>query len=320
MSKTKEVITRINSITSTKKITQAMKMVSAAKLAKFQTKSEMMNNYIDNLNDVLLVIKTDLENQIKNNKESSDFSFINKINNPYLENKTNLKEKSNLEKVLYIVVSSDKGLCGSFNSKLLKTAEIEIEKSLSNNRNISILPIGRKSYSFCKRNKSLNSVPIIEDHIDLISKLDYDKALKFSNEIMKSFINKKYTNVIIIYNKLRGSSKINIKNENFLPLKLESYKISKSKLEGIQYIFEPDSEKLLQDLIPKILELKIYSILLGSLTAENSARMIAMTKASDNAEDIIKELKLTYNRTRQAMITKELTEIVGGAEALRAGH
>ncbi len=317
MSKGKEVLLRINSISSTKKITQAMKMVSASKLAKFQEKSEKMSYYVNELNKILSSIKFDLEK--KQLEKSSSYKYIGKNENPFIaslnKNETEIKSKN----ILYIVIASDKGLCGSFNSKILKEADIFISKSIDKKNNITVIPIGRKSFIFFNK-KTKNTIEIIEDYVDITSKLNFKESEEFSNKLIKAFIEKKYSDIYIIYNKLKGSSHTIIQTLKLLPFEFEDNNIEKSNIETTDYIYEPNPELLIQDLIPKILKLKIYSALLNSLTSENSARMIAMTKASDNADEIIKELKLTYNRTRQAAITKELTEIVGGAEALKSGH
>lgn len=317
MSKAKGILARITSITSTKKITQAMKMVSAAKLAKFQVKSEKLDYYLIKLKDIISSILSNLDNQKEKNS-----SALDKLNNPFLNNskKENDKDfnKKNISKALYIIIGSDKGLCGSFNSKLFKQAENEINKATIYKEIITLMPIGKKSSVFVNNLPNNESFKIIEDFSTLNTNLDYESSEKFSDFILKEFINKKYTDIYIIHNKLKGSHS-NILIDKFLPLDLESNE-NQSNSEIVDYIFEPSPDELIQDLIPKILKLKIFSALLGSLTAEHSIRMIAMTKATDNADDILKELKLIYNRTRQAAITKELTEIVGGAEALSSGH
>ncbi len=302
MAKTREILNRINSIISTKKITQAMKMVSVSKLAKVQEKAGHLKIYSEKLTEII----SDIE-------KTSSLDLASEYFNSSKETDT---KKNN--KILIILITSDRGLCSSFNTNLLKKT-LEFVKNLEKeNKEFSILTIGKKGNSFFNKYE----YPLVEDYINILSSLTFEIISPLAEKFTKMFKNGEYTEIYIASNSPKGKAERIISINQYLPLKgikLNKDDISKEDLDD-SIIYEPKKELILNQVIPKVLKLNFYSALINSVTAEHSARMMAMTKATDNADEMIKELKLTYNRTRQDIITKELTEIVGGAEALKGEH
>jgi F-type H+-transporting ATPase subunit gamma len=291
MANLKEVKGRIQSVVSTQQITKAMKMVAAAKLRRAQDRIIQMRPYSQKLSEII-------QNVSAGGADSED--------NPY-------SEERSIENVLLIVVSSDRGLCGGFNSSVFKSTKALIAKKYSSaeaNGSLQILPIGKKSLEFFKKRK----FNIIEGHSHLFGNLNFAEAKEVAELAMSGFVNGDYDSVEIVYNEFKNVATQIVKQEQFLPI-VEMESEVESEV-AIDYIYEPSKEFIFEELIPKSLKIQFYKTLLESNASEHGARMTAMDKATENADDLLKELRLTYNRTRQAAITKEILEIVGGAEAL----
>lgn len=292
MANLKEVKNRISSVISTQQITKAMKMVAAAKLRRAQDSIIQMRPYANKLSVILSNVSSGVDHDLEN---------------VYAEQKP-------VERVLLVVVSSDRGLCGAFNGNVFKGALSLIEEKYQeqkNNENIYILPIGRKALDFFKK----KDFQLIDDYAELFGDLNFDDARKAAEFAMDGFKNGDYDVVEIIYNEFKNVATQILRREQFLPL-IPNDSHAEADVSNLDYIFEPSKETIVKELIPKSLKIGFYKALLESNASEQGARMTAMDKATENANELLKELKLTYNRTRQAAITKEILEIVGGAEAL----
>lgn len=282
MSKTREILTRINSIKSTKKITQAMKVVSASKLSKFTEKLEKLKYFLNKNEEIIEILKKNfqIKKKIQKNKKSKN--------------------------ILILLITSDKGLCGSFNSRIFQILEDFISKRKEISSKIDILPIGKKGLDFTK-NKNFD---IIDSFWKSTKKFNISKLKDLIEFILKS--QEIYSDFYIIYNSLyKNEAKVEIQN---IALDENSYEL---KTSNFDFIYEPSPLKIYEFLQSQLYQYKLYYYILNSLTAEYSSRMVAMTKATDNAEEIMKELEILYNRTRQSKITNELIEIISGAEALK---
>jgi F-type H+-transporting ATPase subunit gamma len=277
----KEVKNRIGSVQSTQQLTKAMKMVAAAKLKKAQDKVLQLRPYSKKLNEIL----SNLSGSVNNNL------FVEK----------------DVKNVLVVVISSDKGLCGSFNSNLIKQFSLFCDNVKTNN--ISVLPIGKKAHDLFKK----SNYSLILDYWQSLNRFDYEKSSEICDYIVSSFLNSKYDKVSIIYNEFKNVAVQKSVVDNFLPVIPLEREISEV---NNNYIFEPNKNKIVNNLIPQTLKTQFLKAVLESNASEQGSRMTAMSQATDNAGELLKELKLTYNRTRQAAITKEILEIVGGAEAL----
>ena len=292
MANLKEIRTRLISVKSTRQITNAMKMVSAAKLRKAQDNIMQIRPYTNKLNDILRDLDTDL------------ISF--KENIFFKERKPG--------KILLIVVTSNRGLCSTFNSNVIKrTMQIADEKYRSENENgnLDIIAIGKKGKDFLKSKK----YNVIESHIEIFDMLHFNNVLPIVKKIIENFVNNKYSIVEIIYNQFKNAAVQILIEEQFLPIVYKEKTLD--RFESVtEYILEPTKEYIIQEIIPKSLQVQFYKILLDSYASEHGARMTAMHKATDNATELIMDLQLEYNKARQASITKEILEIVGGAEAL----
>ena len=288
MANLKEVKTRISSVISTQQITKAMKMVAAAKLRKSQDKIMQMRPYAQKLGEVL-------EN-VSNGLESGQNVFASDRD----------------EKVLLVAITSDRGLCGPFNANVFKTAvELINTKYEAQYRagDLQVLTIGRKSTEYFKKRK----YNVIDDFTDIFSHLSFDKARAAAEFVMKGYREEKFDKVELVYNEFKNIATQILKTEQFLPLQLANQE--ETNLHN-DFIYQPNQQVLVEELIPKSLKVQFYKAILESNASEHGARMTAMDKATENADEILKDLKLTYNQTRQAAITKEILEIVGGAEAL----
>jgi F-type H+-transporting ATPase subunit gamma len=289
----KEVRNRIVSVNSTQQITKAMKMVSAAKLRRAQDATIQLRPYANKMMDLLASVSANAEVA---------------ASNPY-------KIARPIENVLVIVVTSDRGLCGAFNANVAKAAMAVIQEKYPKQKdtdNITIMPIGKKGAEFfTKRNYK-----IAGDHILTYSNLSFVTVRKAAEEAMKGFVDGQYDAIEIVYNQFKNVATQILSTEQFLPIAPK--RIEKKESANNDFIFEPSEEQIINDLIPKSLKLQLYKAVLESNASEHGARMTAMDKATDNAGELLKELKLVYNRSRQAAITKEILEIVGGAEALAA--
>lgn len=294
MANLKEVKSRISSVKSTQQITKAMKMVSAAKLKRAQDRIIQMRPYSQKLTEILQNVSSESDEQ--------------------LENK--YAEQREVRKVLIVPVASDKGLCGSFNStvfrrvKNLLSDEYKVQHAKGN---VTFLPIGKRSYDFVRRAE----YPMVADYYELFKDLSFDDVRVAAEYAMDAFASGEFDKVILIYNEFKNVATQILNTEQFLPIEEKS---GEGQQDGapfkMDYIFEPDQEFIINEIIPKSLKIQFYKALLESNASEHGARMTAMDKATDNAGELLRDLNLIYNRTRQAAITTEILEIVAGAEAL----
>lgn len=287
----KEVKNRIQSVISTQQITKAMKMVAAAKLRKSQDRIIQMRPFAQKLNSILRNLSA---------AQTGDGD------NWYSQ----VREE---KKILIVAVSSDRGLCGSFNSNVFKGVNKLIDEKYADQfrkGNVTVLTIGKKSADYFGKRKCT----LVGDFTLLFSALSFDAVGKAAEFIMQSYKEGKYDKVEVVYNEFKNVATQILRTEQFLPIVPPK---SENTANQIDYIYQPDQEEILTGLIPKSLKVQLYKAVLDSNASENGARMTAMDKATENAGELLKQLKLTYNRTRQAAITKEILEIVGGAEALK---
>lgn len=284
----KEIRNRIASVASTQKITSAMKMVSAAKLRKAQQAVLQMRPYSEKLQEIL--------QNVSNGLESSD-------GNPYAMVRP-------INKVLVIAVASNSGLCGGFNSGIGKTVAALIKAEYPTQQ-VDVYAIGKK---VCDSLKSKGIVPK-KSFFEIFDKLTYEESTKISTEIMNDFVNGVYDKVVVVYNQFKNAATQIITSAQYLPI--EPIQSSSKSVITYDYIFEPNKEYIVNELIPKSLKTQFFSILLDSFASEHGARMTAMHKATDNAGTLLKDLRIEYNKARQAAITNELNEIVSGANALK---
>lgn len=269
-----------------------MKLVAASKLKRATDRILQMRPYSEKLNEILSNIMDNLEG-------GSSLSF-NKKREP--------------KKVLIVLMTSDKGLAGGFNSNLIKTTRrllSETYATQAKNGGVTLLPIGKKGYDFFKKEKNLN---FITDHVSLLTKLTFENSQVVSQELMAGFGAEKYDVIELVYAKFVNAATQRFMIERFLPVEPSADKKKGGK--KADYIFEPEKEALLEELVPKILNTQFFKALLDTNASEHGARMVAMDSATNNANELIRNLKIQYNRERQAAITKEILEIVGGAAAL----
>ncbi|KOY87224.1 ATP F0F1 synthase subunit gamma [bacterium 336/3] len=289
----KETRNRIVSINSTQQITKAMKMVAAAKLRRAQEAITQMRPYAQSLNKILGNLSS---------------NYAGEIESPYLQERP-------IEKVLLVVHTSDRGLCGGFNSNIQKYVILLLKneyKAQYEKGNVHLLCIGKKAAEFFKKR---NYTVIGEEFTNIFTRLSFDAVKEAGEFIMNLYAEKRYDKVALVYNEFRNVATQVLCQEQFLPLSSEK-KIEIAKNSSTDYILEPSAEEIITELIPKSLKVKLYKAVLESNASEHGARMTAMDKATDNANEILKQLRLEYNRSRQASITKEILEIIGGAEAL----
>lgn len=298
MSNLKEVRTRIGSVNSTMQITAAMKVVSASKLRKSQSTIAALRPYASKLKEIMQRLSSSLQT-------SAEGAYA-KIH------KTNPED----EKILLIPVASNKGLCGVFNVTVLRETlrvlredfKVQYEKG-----NVDILCISRKIEETLRFRK----YHVADSKNELLDNLSYENTIAFAESLMKDFVDEKYDRIVFIYNQFKNAGTQILVKEQFLPIVSENQVEAEiNPADEIEYIFQPSKEEILISLIPKSLKLQVYKILLDSFTSEHGARMVAMTKATDNAGELLKELNLSYNKARQGTITNEIIEIVSGANAL----
>ncbi len=290
MGNLKEVRTRIASVSSTQQITSAMKMVSAAKFRRAQNAILAMRPYSAKLNEII-----------------GDIQVDDGIETPY-------HEVRNPGKILLIVIASNKGLCGAFNSNVLKETNQRIQFYIDKNKDVSLslMTIGKRATEFFSKR-----TPYVTDSfIDILDKPNFDDIATVAETIMGRFRNKKYDKVELIYNRFKNSLTQIVSVEQFLPIVPNTDHDVTTKVLS-DYIFEPSKQEILKEMIPLSLRSYFYRAILDSLASEHGARMTAMQKATDNATELLKELRLTYNKARQTAITNEIIEIVSGAEALK---
>ncbi|MCK9480443.1 MAG: ATP synthase F1 subunit gamma [Bacteroidia bacterium] len=291
MGSLKEVRGRISSTISTQQITKAMKMVSATKLRKAQIGIMQMRPYEKALSNIL----QNLSDSVNDERLSAFFKQ---------------KEKG---KTLLVVITSDRGLCGAFNANVIKKTKSLITGNyadLVKNQQLEILPIGKKGYDTLKKDGNLN---INTKYINIFQDLNSNNANAVVETILNAYLNDEYSSVEIIYNQFKNAATQVLVHDRFLPVKIT---VSSETTLNNDYIFEPGKFEILQELIPRTLKTKFYRYLLDSFASEHGARMIAMDKATENAGELLKSLRLQYNQARQAAITNEISEIVGGAAAL----
>ena len=282
MANLKEIRNRIASVSSTMQITSAMKMVSAAKLKKAQDAITAMRPYADKLTELLQNLSATLDAD-----SGSKFS-----------------EQRDVKNVLIVAITSNRGLCGAFNSNIIKRTMVVAEIY---DANVSVVAIGKKANDALSKNFEIisNQSPVFDD-------LTFDNVAEIAEMLMEQFESKAFDKIEVIYNKFKNAATQEIMTEQFLPIvPLEGYANV-----NLDYIFEPSKEEIVETLIPKSLKTQLYKSIRDSFASEHGARMTAMHKATDNATELRDQLKLTYNKARQASITNEILEIVGGAEAL----
>lgn len=292
MANLKEIRTRLNSIKSTKQITSAMKMVAASKLRRAQDKILRLKPYAGKLEEILLGISARTE-------ENDNQASYSRISDP--------------DKILIIVITSNRGLCGAFNSNVIKeTVRILKEKypRQSGSGNVDLITIGKKGADFFRKSK----YKVVEDHSPVFDDLQFETVSVIAEAVMDNFLKGKYDRVEFIYNQFKNAAVQVLTNEQFLPVVNDS---DKDKSETLtDYIYEPGKEEIIKELIPKTLKVQFYRNVLDSYVAEHGARMTAMHMATDNATELIRDLTLDYNKARQASITSQILEVVSGAEAL----
>ena len=285
MANLKEIRLRITSVGSTMQITSAMKMVSAAKLKRAQDAIIQMRPYANKLTELLKNLSASLD--------SSDGGVYT--------------QEREIKNVLLVTVTSNRGLCGGFNAYIMKKAKSLINEEYAN-ANVSILSIGKKSSEHFTK----NGFNVASTHDALFGDLTFDNVAIVAEGIMEQFVEGDYDKVVLVYNQFKNAATQIIMTENFLPVQA-----TENESEAVvDYIFEPTKQEIVEQLIPKSLKTQLFKAVLDSHAAEHGARMTAMHKATDNASELKKELTLTYNKARQAAITNEILEIVGGAEAL----
>jgi F-type H+-transporting ATPase subunit gamma len=291
----KEVRIRIASVKSTQQITSAMKMVAASKLRKAQTAIIKLRPYAAKLQEFLQNLSVSLD--------VGDTSSVYSV-------------QRHPEKVLLVVISSNRGLCGAFNANVIKMANnlmaekyaVQYEKG-----NVSLLTIGKKVTEFYRK----RNYNIVESHDDVFNHLTFESVSVISENVMQFFSARQFDRIEIIYNQFKNAATQKLVTEQFLPVLPPAKDDTSKKNSKVDYIFEPSKEEIVLDLIPKSLKIQFYKSILDSYASEHGARMTAMHQATDNAKELLKDLNLAYNKARQASITGEILEIVGGAEALK---
>ncbi len=284
MANLKELRSRITSVSSTMQITSAMKLVSAAKLSKAQDAITAMRPYSEKLTELLQSLSASLD-------ADSGSAFA---------------EQREVKKVLIVAISSNRGLAGAFNTNIVKGARAVAQTKYSN-KNVEILTLGKKADDVLSK-----TYTVAENNNSIFDDLKYDNVAAIAENIMQWFLDGKYDEISIVYNKFVNAATQDVITEQFLPIE----KFETEENVTLDYIFEPEKEQIVKDLIPKSLKMQLFKAMSDSLASEHGARMTAMHKATDNATELRDALKLSYNKARQAAITNEILEIVGGAEAL----
>ncbi|WP_257669549.1 ATP synthase F1 subunit gamma [Parapedobacter tibetensis] len=294
MANLKEVRNRITSVSSTQQITKAMKMVSAAKLKRATNAIVQLRPYANKLREILASVSASVEGS------ASPYTVDRKPN-----------------QVLVVVIASNRGLAGAFNANAMKTANRLIAEKYGEQLkagNVSIIAIGKRAQDYYQRRK----YRVIGDNSELFMALNFENTSKITEAIMKGFSDGDYDRVELVYNQFKNAAVQILTTEQLLPLLPTTVGLDQPKSE-VDYIIEPSKEKIIEELIPKAIKTQLFKAVLDSHAAEHGARMTAMDKATDNAGELLKALKLSYNQARQAAITTELTEIVSGAAALSNG-
>lgn len=292
MASLKEIRTRITSVNSTMQITSAMKMVSAAKLKRAQDRITQMRPYAIKLSEVLGNLSGTMAE---------------------MENKYVVERE--VKRVLLIPVTSNRGLCGGFNANIVK-ATTKLATEEYKGAEVTILPVGKKAFDWYKKSAQLSknaALPNPEEAGSVFDDLSFEGSTEISQPVMDAFWNEEYDKVVVVYNQFKNAATQLVQTEQLLPVVAPE---SEESSAAADFIFQPSKTELLENLIPTALKTQFYKALLDSNASEHGARMTAMHKATDNAGELLGDLKLTYNKARQAAITTEILEIVGGAEAL----
>lgn len=291
MANLKEIRNRISSVSSTMQITSAMKMVSAAKLKRAQDAITRLRPYASKLRYIL-------EN-VSGTLDLSENAFA---------------EDRGSKKILIVAITSNRGLCGGFNSNVIKKVSSLIKDEFASSH-VSVVCLGKKVKDVYKRTENYFSNETLAPQEDIVGAVSFERTATVSKELMRLFQTKEFDRIVLVYNRFVNAVTQSVEVEAFLPLKSEES--SQGSL-AKDYLFEPEKEEIVAELIPKSLNTQLFKAVLDSIAAEHAARMTAMHKATDNASELRKSLKLSYNKARQAAITNEILEIVGGAEALNA--
>lgn len=290
----KEVRTRIASVKSTQQITNAMKMVAASKFRKAQTAIIKLRPYAAKLREILQNLSASIENS-----EENLFA-----------------QQRKPEKVLLVVITSNRGLCGAFNANIIKTTVGLLQQDYAGqfaNGNLQLITIGSRASEFFRKRK----YPVLESYDSLLDHLKFDTVTPLAEKLMKSFAAKEFDRIALVYNQFRNAAVQRLVVEQYLPVAPATTSATAKVKTETDYIFEPGKETIVRELIPKTLRIQLFKALLDSFASEQGARMTAMQKATDNAQDLLRELNITYNKARQNSITNALIEIVSGAEALK---
>ncbi len=285
MATLREIKTRIKSVKNTQQITKAMKMVAAAKMRRAQDRMFSARPYAEKIRELIQNLTASVEN-------------------PQLE----LLKSRPVQNITLVVITSDRGLCGSFNTNVIKKAVMEA--GAHRDLNLSLVTLGKKGHDFFRK----RGYNIIDRKVDFYNDLQFAHANEIANTLIKRFITGETDAVKIIYNEFKSVARQNLVVDKLLPISLEDFETQQSG----DYIYEPDQSAILEALLPRHIRTQVWRALLESFASEQAARMIAMENATDNANEIIRQLTLQYNKARQAAITKEILEIVGGAEALKS--
>ena len=285
MANLKEIRNRIASVSSTMQITSAMKMVSAAKLKKAQDAITAMRPYSDKLTELIQNLSSSIDGDTQN---------------PYTEQRP-------VQNVLVLVITSNRGLCGGFNSNVVKAVSKNIS-TVYTNKNVNLITLGKKGNDILQK-----SFEIETNNNEIFDELTFSNASAIADSFMADFTSKKYDKIEVVYNRFKNAATQIVTTETLLPIVSEQ---DDQNAAGADYIFEPTQENIVQELLPKSIKMQLFKALRDSFASEHGARMTAMHKATDNATELRDQLKLSYNQARQAAITNEILEIVGGAEAL----
>ena len=284
----KDIVVRMNSVNSMRQITKTMQLIAASKFGKAQQNLLKIKNYEKYLNEIGNKILTDINDEIIKKYRFRDAK----------------------ENLLLIVFSADKGFCGSFNSSVIKKTVEVFNKNTENYKNIDILPIGKKALAYFKK----NNFKIINDFSDIFAKLQVEKIHEFAEWLRLGFLENRYDKVFIVFNSFKNAASQEVTVKQFLPMVIEE---QEEKVFPEEYIFEPSRLEILESFIPFVLKTELTHLLFESNASEQGARMTNMMKSTDNADALIKSLRILYNQSRQAMITNEIIEISAGANAIK---
>ena len=284
----KDIVVRMNSVNSMRQITKTMQLIAASKFGKAQQNLLKIKNYEKYLNEIGNKILTDINDEIIKKYRFRDAK----------------------ENLLLIVFSADKGFCGSFNSSVIKKTVEVFNNNTENYKNIDILPVGKKALAYFKK----NNFKIINDFSDIFAKLQVEKIHEFAEWLRLGFLENRYDKVLIVFNSFKNAASQEVTVKQFLPMVIEE---QEEKVFPEEYIFEPSRSEILESFIPFVLKTELTHLLFESNASEQGARMTNMMKSTDNADALIKSLRILYNQSRQAMITNEIIEISAGANAIK---